>query len=248
MCERELQFNIIQPEKRYGYHVMLRDTLYDTVSLYPHIPCLQFYLGNPSILETKDITCEDREKTSNYCLDTNKSLYVRCPEVVNLSKKDCVNSYMLVAKQLDTISEMPASCVISVGKKGIRYVAQHINQLQTSGFLPLSTFEKNKFKLLVEMNERQDWDDIRHLFEAIDYTRVGLCIGMKQQMLSDLCSFETHKDIVKLFDISNSISKHSISLLHLNNNASPHIRKENDEGLQSLLQMCYAYGIDVIEI
>ena len=75
-----------------------------------------------------------------------------------------------------------------------------------------------------------------------------------------MCSFQTHEDVVKLFDAANSITRKGISMIHLNDSAKEwesrvdrhaplrtgYIWTQSDEGLQSLIHISQDYGLDLI--
>lgn len=75
-----------------------------------------------------------------------------------------------------------------------------------------------------------------------------------------MCSFQTHEDVVKLFDDANSITPKGISMIHLNDSAKEfgsqvdrhaalrtgHIWYHSDEGLKSLIKISKDYGMDLI--
>jgi deoxyribonuclease-4 len=225
------------------------------------------FLGNPTTYECKTITFEDKQRTLDYCLQTDTSFYIHCPYVANLAKPECTKSINIINKQLDTISGLPAACVLHIGKVGtIENVAQHINEIQTTGHLPLSNHSRVPFHLLLEIAAGQgselgrSWEEIRHLYEALDYTRIGLCIDTQHAFASGMCSFQTHEDVVNLFDAANYIAPKGISMIHINDSArefgsqidrhsalrTGHIWYNSDEGLRSLIKLSKDYGMDLI--
>src|SRR5690606_22896129 len=122
------------------------------------------------------------------------------------------------------------------------------------------------FHLLLEIAAGQgselgrSWEEIRHLYEALDYTRVGLCVDTQHAFASGMCSFQTHEDVVKLFDAANGIAPKGISMIHLNDSTKPfgsqvdrhaslrngYIWSESDEGLKSLIKISKSYGMDLV--
>lgn len=48
----------------------------------------------------------------------------------------------------------------------------------------------------------------------MDYTRVGLCIDTQHAFAFGICKFQTYEDVIKLFDMSNSIT----NKLYMSNN------------------------------
>jgi deoxyribonuclease-4 len=173
----------------------------------------------------------------------------------------------MVSRELDVVAGLPAACVLHIGKVGtIETVASHINDLMMSGHLPLSTSSRVPFHLLLEIAAGQgtelgrNWEEIRHLYEALDRTRIGLCVDTQHAFASGMCKFETHEDVVKLFDMANYIAPKGISMIHLNDSARPfgsrvdrhaplregHIWSASDEGLVALLDRAKEYGMDLI--
>jgi endonuclease IV len=225
------------------------------------------FLGDPTTYNCRTITTEDRQNTLEYCRQTDTSFYVHCPFIANLAKTECNKSVDLISKQLDVVAGLPGACVLHIGKVGtIENVAQKINQIQTNGHLPTSNHPRVPFHLLLEIAAGQgtelgrSWEEIRHLYEAIDYTRVGLCVDTQHTFASGMCSFENHEDVVKLFDVANSIANKGISMIHLNDSAreygskvdrhaslgAGYIWHQNQESLKSLIRISKDYGMDLI--
>ena len=264
---KPLSLNVRKSGNRCGGHIPLRTTLLDTVCSQPGCKCVQMFLGGPTTYECRTISPEDKQRTLNYCSQTDTTFYVHCPLIANLAKPECHKTINLLNKELDIVAGLPAACVLHVGRVGtIENVAQHINEIQSNGHLPLSNYNRMPFHLLLEIAAGQgselgrSWEEIRHLYEALDYTRVGLCVDTQHAFASGMCSFQTHEDVVKLFDAANSITRKGISMIHLNDSAKEwesrvdrhaplrtgYIWTQSDEGLQSLIHISQDYGLDLI--
>lgn len=264
---RHLTLNVRQPGRRCGGHIRLRETLCDTVASYPECRCVQMFLGSPTTYECRTINSIDKARTLDYCTRTDTTFYVHCPYIANLAKPDATKAVAVVSKELDAVAGLPGACVLHIGKVGtIETVAQHINQIQAGGHLPLSHHPKVPFHLLLEIAAGQgtelgrSWEEIRHLYEALDTTRVGLCVDTQHAFASGMCKFETHEDVVKLFDAANYIAPKGISMIHLNDSAKPfgsqvdrhaslrngYIWSQSDEGLAALISRSKEYGMDLI--
>lgn len=264
---KSLSLNVKKPECRCGGHVSLENTLYETIASYPGDKCVQLFLGDPTRYECRTITPQDKENTRVYCANNNKTFYIHCPYVANLAKPECTRAINVVSKDLDAVSGLPAAAVLHIGKVGtIENVAQRINQIQINGHLPVSQSSRVPFHLLLEIAAGQgtelgrSWDEIRHLYEALDYTRVGLCVDTQHAFASGMSSLQTHEDVVKLFDNANGIAKKGISMIHLNDSAkeyqsqvdrhialrSGYMWYHSDEGLKSLLNISKDYALDLI--
>lgn len=259
-----LTLNIRQPDKRHGSHIRLLDSLSNTISKNTS-KCTQIYLGDPITYQCRQISAIDKQKVKEHCDLHHKSFYVHCPLIANLAKSDCDKSKMVIQKELDIVAGLPAACVLHIGKKGtIENVSQHINDM--SSHLPLSSYSHVPFHLLLEIAAGQgtelgkSWEEIRHLYEGLDMTRVGLCIDTQHAFASGMCEFQTHEDVVKLFDMASSIAPKGISMIHLNDSTKPfksqvdrhaplkqgYIWSRNDEGLKSLVKISTDLGIDLI--
>lgn len=263
-----LSLNIRKTDCRCGAHVPLKTTLYDTLRNHPETKCMQMYLGGNVNYHVKDITLEDKQRSLQYCLETDTTFYIHCPLIANLAKPDdCARSMEVISKELDIVAGLPGACVLHVGKCGtIENVAQKINQIQAQGHLPISPHKRVPFHLLLEVCAGQgtelgrSWEEIRHLYEALDYTRVGLVIDTQHAFASGMCSFQGHEDIVRLFDNANHIAPKGVSMIHLNDSLKPfgslvdrhaplragHIWYNSDEGLKELLKRSKDYGLDLI--
>ena len=264
---RHLTLDVKQSGCRCGGHIPLLNTLYDTIVSQPGCRCVQTFLGNPTGYECRTISADDKRRTLEYCQRTDTSFYIHCPYVANLAKPDCTRAVDVVSKELDAVVGLPGACVLHIGKVGtVENVAQRINQIQTAGHLPLSTHSRVPYHLLLEIAAGQgtelgrSWEEIRHLYEALDRTRVGLCVDTQHAFASGMCSFQTHEDVVKLFDAANSIATSGISMIHLNDSAKEHgsqvdrhaalrrghIWHRSDEGLKSLIHLSKEHGLDLI--
>ncbi len=262
-----LTLDIKYPGSRCGSTTQLRGSLYETISFLPKSKCIQMFLGNPISYNCIDITLEDKKRTLDYCVNNDTTFYIHCPFIANLAKQDCIKSLKVLSKELDTISGLPAACVLHVGKVGtIENVSQRINEIQLNGHLPSSNHFRVPFHLLLECAAGQgtelgkSWEEIRHLYEALDHTTVGLCIDTQHIYASGMCKLETHEDVVKLFDIADSITSKGISMIHLNDSVKDfgsrvdrhaplkqgYIWSRNDEGLKALIKMSKDYGMDLI--
>lgn len=268
---KQLKLCIKTPGKYCGGCVNLQSTLYDTISSQQNCECMQIFLGNPTTYECKKITKEDKKVTFDYCLLHNKTFYVHAPFIANLSKPDSKKSVNLIAKELDIIDGLPASCVVHIGKgpgASIENVAQNINQLKTAGHLNSSHHSRVPFHLLLENAAGQgselgtNKEELRHLFEGLDSTCVGLCIDTQHTYASGMCDFSSAESTVKLFDALDGVTTKGISMIHLNDSTKEfgaHVdrhaplgegfiwgRKENMPGLKELIRISKCYGLDLI--
>lgn len=265
--ERKLTLDVRQSECRCGATVPLLSTLHETVSSYRQCRCLQLFLGNPETYDCRVVTKEDKERTRKYCQETDSSFYVHCPYLANLAKPDCSRAVSVLSKELDVVAGLPAACVLHIGKVGtLENVAQRINDLLAHGHLPISNSKRVPYHLLLEIAAGQgtelgrSWEEIRKLYEALDYTRVGLCIDTQHAFASGMCRFETHEDVVKLFEESYAVLRKGVSLIHLNDSKKPfgsqvdrhevlkqgYIWSASDVGLKALLRMAKEAGTDIV--
>lgn len=262
-----LNLNIIRKsDSRYGCRVKLKNTLYDTLSTC-NTKTLQIFLGNSIGYDVKEITNDDKEKSIKYCNNNNKTFYVHCPLIANLAKKDCKKSIDVVCKELDMVKDLPCACVLHIGKVGtIENVCHRLNQIDNNGYLTYSKNNLIPFNLILEIAAGQgselgfNLDQLRHIYEGIDRTKIGVCLDTQHAFASGLCDFDNHESVINLYDDIQSITKSKISLVHLNDSKveygqkidsySPlrkgNIWSEKDESLKSLISLCYDYGIDII--
>lgn len=264
---RPMSLNVRRGGRRCGGHIRLQETLCDTIASHPDCRCVQMFLGSPTTYECRTVTQYDKDRTLDYCTQTDTSFYVHCPFVANLAKPDSSKSVAVLKKELTAVTGLPGACVLHIGKVGtIETVAQHINEIQAGGFLPLSNHSRVPFHLLLEVAAGQGtelgrtWEELRHLYEGLDSTRVGLCVDTQHAFASGMCKFETHEDVVKLFDMANYIAPKGISMIHLNDSAKPfgsrvdrhaalrtgHIWSQSDDGLVALIDRAKEYGMDLI--
>ena len=255
--------SVRKSEHRSGCHIELGKTLADTIKNSGECECVQIYLGGPTTYQCRTISDTDKYNTLKYCNEHNKTFYVHCPLIANLAKPEHTSSSEVIAKELEIVRGLPAACVLHIGKVGkIETVAQAINELKPA----YGQHAKISHHLLLEVAAGQgtelgkNWEELRKLYEGLDSSRVGLCIDTQHAFASGMCSFQTHEDIVQLFDNTQSILKKGISMIHLNDSKKPfgsrvdrhaplrqgYIWKEDDTGLRSLISMAHDYSIDLI--
>ena len=101
-CSHTMTLDIKKSEKRYGFHVPLGASLYDTVSQVD-CKCVQMFMGRPTGYECRSISDDDKRKTLEYCTCNDKTFYIHCPYTANLAKSDSsvVKSVNVISKELD---------------------------------------------------------------------------------------------------------------------------------------------------
>lgn len=263
---RQLNLKLKQPEGRFGMTVPFLGTLYETMTFMP-TPCSQTFIGSPTSMEPFAITPDDKIITAEYLNRTRSSCYIHCPLQTNLSRTNCWPSLGVLRTGLQSIYDLPAACVLHVGRQGsLETVAQNLNRLQQSGHLRMATSDRVPFPLLLEIAAGQknelgrSWEEIRHLYEGLDTTRVGLCVDTQHAFAAGMCSFQTHEDVVKLFDAASYILPKGISMIHLNDSTKAFgsrvdrhaplrqgfIWSESDEGLRSLVTLSRDHALDLV--
>lgn len=254
-------------EHRCGGHMSLEKTLLKTLENNSDCPCLQIFLGGPTTYKCRNLSEEDKEATRLYCEKHDKTFYVHAPYVANLAKADNKRAHDVVVDELQQIKGLPSSLVLHIGKVGtLENVANSVNDMIVQQDLTISHFSRTPFYLLFEVAAGQgtelgkDWDELRHLFEAVDKSRCGLCIDTQHFFASGMCDFQSHESIVNLFDKAEEVAPKGISMIHLNDSTKAFgsrvdrhaivgegfIWKESKEGLKSLVNICYEKCIDLI--
>ena len=207
---------------RYGSHVRLGQTMLKTISQHSNCKCLQFYLGSNFSYACRRISTPDREQTIDYCDRYDTTFYVHCPLTAfsNLSREDVVTkSKGVVSAELSELRCLPGACVLHVGKVGtIEQVCTHINDMD----IRVGAHPRMRRQLLMECAAGQGtelgktWDDLRHLFEGLDWNRVGLCLDTQHLFASGMSDLQSHESIVRLFDAAEEVCPAKIQLFHLN--------------------------------
>ena len=231
--------------------------------------CCQMYLGDPDTYQCHTLSPEEKEEVRIACEQGDKTFYVHCPFVANLAKSHQHHSFAnaIVAQELGVVEGLPAACVLHVGKKGtLENVAQNINSLHLTGQLPRSHQARIPYHLLLEVAAGQgtelgsSWEQLRKLYEGIDYSRIGFCLDTQHAFAAGMSDFSNHESVVKLFDEAGGIHTGGISLIHLNDSLvefgrkvdrhaplrQGHIWAQQDEGLRSLVMYAKEAGIDLV--
>jgi endonuclease IV len=249
------------PGQRYGGSHGETVRIYDAVSAATDHCCQLFLSPN-----AKAMTIEEKDELRQLCEMEDKTFYIHCPFATNLASTAPLSSYV-VSEHLKAVEGLPAACVLHIGKSGtIEQVSQSINNLQSQGYLTRGRHDRIPYHLLLEVAAGQknelgySWEDIRHLYEGLDYTRVGFCLDTQHAFAAGMSDFGTHEAVIKVLEEAMSISTGGISLIHLNDSNTEYGRRvdrhaplragyiwrETDEGLQALVEYSGKAGIDLI--
>ncbi len=269
VCTEPPKIRVIDQHHRVGCNVTLKETILDTltqpVSEGSH--CVQFYLGPSDKYSCVSINSFDRQESIRYCDKYGKSFYVHCPNNTNLAR-DPYNNILIgttniIQRELYQIRDMPSSCIVHIGAVGtVQDVVNNLNDMEISR----GTHPKAEKQLILEnaagagTKLGRNWEELRHIFEGIDQNTIGLCIDTQHIFAAGTNKLETHEDVVKLFDMSQSVYGRNPDVIHLNDSKIPfggrvdrheglrrgHIWYHSDEGLKSLLDYCYDQDIDLI--
>ncbi len=225
------------------------------------------FLAGPQSYYCPNITKADKIRTAQYCKEHNTTFYVHAPLIANLAKTDVKKSLEVLTAELNVVQDLPAAVVLHIGKVGtIANVSAHINELINNGSLVRSASDKVPHHLLLEIAAGQgtelgrNWEEVRHLFEGLDKSMIGLCIDTQHAYAAGMSSFATHEDVVQLFQEASSIVPNGVSMIHLNDSTKTfgsrvdrhqvlrqgHIWYHDDEGLKSLVQIATDMNIDMI--
>lgn len=252
---------------RCGYHRGLKKTLYETLLSDPfHQNTTQIFLGPPTQLKCRVVAEDDRAKCQAFCHEHNMSFYAHCPYTLNLAKPNAQPSLTCLRAYLEGVRDLPAACILHVGRVGtINNVVKHLNELINDGSLGYSPHPRSTCSLLLEVGAGQgtelgcNWDELRHLYEGLDKSRVGLCLDTQHLFASGMSRLQTHEDVVQLFDAAYELGA-SVPVIHLNDSTKPfgarvdrhapltqgYIWRKDQEGLISLCARAAEEEIDAI--
>lgn len=268
------KLRVLDYHHRVGCTVPLQKTLYSTLSQPSSEGChvVQFYLGGRQNYSCRTLSSEDKKKSLEYCDKWNKSFYIHCPLIANLSKEPNTayiptsilsRSATVVDKELQQIKDLPGSCVLHTGARGtIENVIANINDMK----IDRGTHHRNEKQLLLENSSGngtklgRTWEEYRKIYEGLDNNTVGFCLDTQHIFGAGQTDFEDHESVIKMFDECIDAYGRNPDAIHLNDSKvlhnSLHDRHENigqgyiwnsnDESLKSLLNYCYDNDIDVI--
>ncbi len=269
ICTVPPKIRVIDQHHRVGCTVPLRETIIDTLSqpVSQGSHCVQFYLGPSDKYSCETVNSYDRQESIRYCDKYGKTFYVHCPNNTNLARDSYHNilrgTAYIIQKELYEIRDMPGACIVHIGAKGtVQNVVNNINDLNISR----GTHSKAEKQLILENSAGEgtklghNWEELRQIFEGIDYNTIGLCIDTQHIFGAGTNTLQTHEDVVKLFDMTQSVYGRNPDVIHLNDSLvqfggrvdrhqglrKGHIWYQNDEGLKSLLNYCYDQDIDII--
>lgn len=263
-----MKITIINNNQRFGYSVGEASIAQTIKQADITCKCMQLYHGGMTSYGSPKIDSGDFQYVNNVYKLLNQTVYIHCPLISNLALPDdnkiTIGSYRGVKDRLNITQQIPTSCVLHIGKRGKNYqgtieqVGINVNKLMADlkvcSVLPL--LMENAAGQQGELGH--SINDLRHLFESIDKSKVGLCIDTQHSYASGLCEFQTHEEVCKLFDDITSIGK--IQLFHLNDSMKEYnsrvdrhqaltkgyIWYKNQEGLHSVIQHCFDDSIDMV--
>lgn len=265
-CAREL--HVVKPSCRCGGHVPWQGSLLRTLEMFP-CRCIQMFWGSPQTYKVTKVSTEDRERSREYCLANDRTFYVHAPYCCNLAKPVNENERAIgtMRQLLEQVNDVPGAVVAHIGfGKEVLMVAETINQLEVLGVLRHSNFDRVPFHFLLECASGKKnhlghtWQDLHRLYEALDKSKVGLCIDTQHAFSAGMSKFENYEDVVRVWDASEAINGHGISMLHLNDSlvsfgdgadrhaplGTGHIWGSRDNGLQAIIRIARDSNLDLI--
>lgn len=225
------------------------------------------FFGSSVAYGVSKISDKDKELSLDYCQRGDKTFYVHAPLNCNLAQNNNTRMIKTLAAELDSVIGLPGAVVAHIGfGKEILSVAETINQLEILGVLKHSSFERVPFHFLLECASGKNnqlghtWHDLWKLYEALDKSKVGLCIDTQHAFSAGLCKFSEYEEVVKLWEGVESFTPRGISMLHLNDSLvsfgngndrhapleTGHIWHREKDGLKALLSMARDKNLDLI--
>jgi deoxyribonuclease-4 len=252
----------------------MRATLLEALTQAPACPCHQLFLSGETSLVCPTLSAEDRAAVRDYCDQHQRTFYSHCPLTAfsNLANTDNVmRSCRVVADELWQIRDLPAACVLHMGKVAatgvtdggrIGMIAECLNDIT----VPRGTHPRMPRQLLMECAAGQKnelgatWEDLRHLYETLDNSTIGLCLDTQHLFAAGMCNFATVESVVRLFDAAEEVCPKSLALIHLNDSKKPfgshvdrheslrqgYIWSQDDSSLRALIARCREDNIDVV--
>jgi len=274
LLTKNLKLKVVDNKHRVGANVKIQPSIIKTLDqkCARNCKCVQFFLGNSKSYNCRTINIEDKQNTIEYCDKYNKSFYIHCPYIANLSKDPNTQyvtssilhkSMNLVQKEINQLKDLPAGCILHIGSKGtIHNVIENINNMD----IERGKHDRVQKPLILENSAGQgtslgrSWEELRKIFEGLDKNTIGLCIDTQHLYGSGLSEIKNHEDMVKIFDNIEHVYGKKPDVIHLNdskisfnenkdrhqNLGKGYIWSNNDEGLKYLLNRCYEDSIDVI--
>jgi deoxyribonuclease-4 len=211
---------------------------------------------------------KDKEMSLKLLTDNNRQFIVHSPLSLNLAGDKSLAVAKVLNQQLIQISDLPASCVVHIGKVGtIEDVVLTLDKIE----LPQLNRNQDNFpnhQLLLETAAGKgtelgsNWKQVRKLYELLDTKKIGICLDTAHLFVSSMSTLSSHESIVKLFDRVESICGKT-DLIHLNGSSYEFGAKndkhqalcsndyiwtndEDKEGLKSLIVRCQDDTIPII--
>ena len=189
---------------RCGPHISVQGTIYDTIlQLDPKVnKCFQCFLGGPQQYNTRTIPQNDADKSREY-LDRHKmQMVVHAPYVINLAREGdesiitkSKNSLQKVINELHKIGPDYTSTVVHIGAKGsIGKLCNELNDLDIKIPVLMENSAGEGSKL------GRDIDELRHIVEGTDSSKVGICIDTCHIFAAGTCDLRSMSLTEKLFE------------------------------------------------
>jgi deoxyribonuclease-4 len=252
-------------QSRCGCHLPMQPTLLQTLQQ-ASCPCVQTFLAAETSYVCPTLSEEDRQASRAYCDLHDRTFYVHAPLVLfsNLSSPDIVTkSQRVITEELHQIRDLPGACVVHMGKKGtVEMLTEYLNDVVMSP----GTHPRMPRQLLLECAAGQGtelgrtWEELRHLYEALDVRGIGLCLDTQHLFAAGMCRFDSVESVVRLFDAAEDVCPKSLRLIHLNDSKKPfgsrvdrheslgkgYIWSESQESLRALVSRCREDQVDVV--
>ncbi len=240
-----------------GAHIALGNDIVQTYKQCDLNVC-QVYLGSRQSYNARTITLQQQEELRNMCEQRQSRLYVHAPLSCNLGRDPehdiARNTRGVLDHELSSMKNVPGGVVVHIGSVGsLDAVAANIDLLN---------FDSN---LLIEISAGQgtqlgrSTEEIRKLYEALDYSRVALCVDTQHAFGSGMCSFDSAVDTINLMENLYDIGC-AVPMIHLNDSkvefnckkdrheslSRGHIWHNSTDSLHMLGHYSADYGIDLI--
>jgi deoxyribonuclease-4 len=228
--------------------------------------CVQFTISSLH-KGTHKFDSTDLEYAKNVCNNYDMSFYIHSPVNLNLSKPPTFKKIgwhkKILAQELVQVCDMPAGCVLHIGKaKDGGTLTNLCNNIESIGLIR----DNNVPSLILENAAGQGTDlgvtidEIRHIYEKLDYNVIGLCIDTQHSFASGICDFRVPDKVNEFMDEIESIISHPIDLIHLNDSKKEfgsrvdrhetlcrgYIWQADRSGLYTLINRCFDQSINMI--
>ena len=205
----------------HSFHGSLLETIAPSVQ--SGCTSVQTFLGSPDDYSVVKLSQTD----INHCNSCDINCFIHSKLLTNLAKDACT-TLSVVRQELQVANKLQRGSVVmhigkTVKKGSINNTIERVNQLRNEGLLPYGSLPKLHLEIAAGAGTEvgSSKEEIRHLWEHLDYNVVGVCLDTQHAFAAGLCNFSSIQDVDNVMDIFRNNTGRYPGVIHLNDSRVP---------------------------